>query len=331
MSAPPPLIAHRDVAEVSAGEHLADEVGVGEVGHDVIGAEVGERCSGCDAVRGGSVSSATMSTQAVEAIKIIHGHMRTVFSSLAADDWAKPSACAGWRVQDVLAHVTSNQKEFVDPTPAPAEPSAGPAPAMKAEEAMEMLVAPRKDWTPQELIAEYDRFTEAWFAVMGAMQEEPLASTPLTLSDLGTYPTHLLAEAFAFDHYCHLRIDLLAPTGPLTVSLPPATDAELRPGIDWMFLGIPQMQPDDLPAVVTRPLGFVLTGSGGGEWTLRPGTDGTPMTVVEGVDADAAATVTSSAHDFVRWGTKRCDWRECATLSGDEAYGASVLDALNII
>jgi uncharacterized protein (TIGR03083 family) len=268
-----------------------------------------------------------MSTQAVEAIKIIHAHMRTVFTSLATDDWAKPSACAGWRVQDVLAHVTSNQKEFVDPTPAPAEPM----PAMKAEAAMEMLVAPRKDWTPEELLAEYDRFTEAWFGVLGAMQEEPLASAPLALADLGTYPTHLLAEAFAFDHYCHLRIDLLAPTGPLTVALPPATDAEVRPGIDWMFLGIPQMQPDDLPSVVTKPLGFVLTGSGGGAWTLRPGVDGAPMTVVEGLDADAAATVTSSAHDFVRWGTKRCDWRECSTLTGDEPYGAAVLDVLNII
>lgn len=268
-----------------------------------------------------------MTTQAVDALAIIHGHMRTVFTSIAADDWEAPSACAGWSVKDVLAHVTSNQKEFVDPTPAPAEPT----PPMKAEEAMEMLVAPRKDWAAADLLAEYDRYSEGWFGVLRAMQDEPLASSPLPLADLGTYPTHQLAEAFAFDHYCHLRIDLLAPTGPLDVALPEPTDAEVRPGIDWMFLGIPQMQPDDLPALVVRPFGFELTGPGGGTWTLRPGAGGAPMTVVAGLDADAAATVTSSAHDFVRWGTKRCDWRECASVRGDEAYGAAVLDALNII
>ena len=73
------------------------------------------------------------------------------------------------------------------------------------------------------------------------------------LADLGTYPMHMVANAFAFDHYCHLRID---------------------------------------PA--------------------------------------AQATVESSAHDFVRWGTERCDWRECCSVVGDEDY-AAVLDTLDIV
>lgn len=268
-----------------------------------------------------------MSVQAVAAIRTIHSHLRTVLTSLSADEWAAPSACAGWRVQDVLAHVTSNQKEFVDPTPPPAEPM----PAMTAEQAMEALVAPRKDWTPADLLAEYDRYTESWFAVLDALQQEPAASAPLALADLGTYPTHQIAEAFAFDHYCHLRVDLLAPTGPLTVDLPAATHEEVRPGVDWMFAGIPQMQPVELPPIVTAPLGFELTGPGGGGWTLRPAVDGGLLDVHEGVDADVVATVTSSAHEFVRWGTKRCDWRECATVTGDEAYAATVLDTLNIV
>jgi uncharacterized protein (TIGR03083 family) len=268
-----------------------------------------------------------MSTQAVAAIRTIHSHLRTVLTSLSAEQWAAPSACAGWRVQDVLAHVTSNQKEFVDPTPPPAEPM----PAMTAEQAMEALVAPRKDWTPADLLAEYDQYTESWFAVLDMLQTEPAASAPLALADLGTYPTHQIAEAFAFDHYCHLRVDLMAPTGPLTIDLPAATHEEVRPGVDWMFAGIPQMQPVELPPVVTAPLGFSLTGPGAGEWTLRPAADGGLLEVHEGLDADVAATVSSSAHDFVRWGTKRCDWRECSTVSGDESYAATVLDTLNIV
>lgn len=268
-----------------------------------------------------------MTTAAVDAIRIIHGHFRTVLTRLSDADWAAPSACEGWRVQDLLAHVTSNQKEFVDPTPPPAEPM----PAMTAEQAMEALVAPRKDWTPAELLAEYDRYTDAWFAVLDAMQQEPMASTMSPLADLGTYPLHKVANAFAFDHYCHLRIDLLQPTGPLSVDLGEPTDAEVRPGIEWMLDGIPQMQPGVLPPVVTQPLGLRLTGPGGGDWTLRPAEGDGPLTITDGIGDDVAATVTSSAHDFVRWGTQRCDWRECSTVTGDETYAALVLDTLNIV
>jgi hypothetical protein len=206
---------------------------------------------------------------------------------------------------------------------------------MTAEQAMEALVAPRRDWTPDELLAEYDRYADAWFGVLDAMQQEPTASTLGPLADLGTYPMHMVANAFAFDHYCHLRVDLLQPTGPLPDEIGEVTDAELRPGIEWMLAGIPQMQPGVLPPVVTRPLGLVLTGPGGGEWTIRPSIDGDEeqpsLTIATGIAADAAATVESSAHDFVRWGTQRCDWRECCTVTGDDAYAATVLDALNIV
>ena len=267
-----------------------------------------------------------MTTAAVDAIRLIHGHVRTVLDGLDAADWDKPSACAGWTVKDVFSHMTSNQKEVADPTPPPADP----LPAMTAEQAMEALVAPRKDWTPAEVRAEYERYLEPWLGALAAMQEEPMASMAAPVADLGTYQLHSLANAFAFDHYCHLRIDLLAPTGPLADTLPAATDAEVRPGIEWMLIGMPQMQPAELAAVVSRPLGLTLTGAGGGLWTLHPaGADGL-IAITEGL-GDVAATVSSSAHDFVRWGTKRCDWRECCTVDGDAAYAASMLDALNIV
>jgi uncharacterized protein (TIGR03083 family) len=176
-----------------------------------------------------------MTTAAVDAVRIIHDHMRSVLDHLTETDWLAPSACGGWTVKDVVAHVTSNQKEMVDPSPAPPEPM----PAMGAEAAMEALVAPRKDWSPQQLRDEYDQHTAAWLGALTALQDEPMASTVTSIADLGSYPLHQLANAFAFDHYCHLRIDLLAPTGPLSIALPAATDAEVRPGIEWMLTGMP--------------------------------------------------------------------------------------------
>ncbi len=270
-----------------------------------------------------------MSIDAIAGLRANHDDLRLVLAAVSADDWPRPSACAGWRVQDVLAHVTSNFKEMVDPTPAP-QPPASPAPAMKAEDAMEALVAPRKSWSPAELLAEYDRYRDAALAILAGMQDEPLASTPFPVADLGTYAMHQLANAYCFDHYCHLRHDLLAPKGPLAITLPPVDDARLRPGIDWMWSGLPQMCRESM-TVVTEPIGFVLTGPGGGSWTVHPaGSDGL-VTIVEGDAGPAAATVTSSAHDFVSWGTHRSDWRASCALDGDIAYATAVLDAIDIV
>ena len=45
---------------------------------------------------------------------------------------------------------------------------------------------------------------------------------------------------------------------------------------------------------------------------------------------DAAAIITSTAHDFVIWGTRRRPWGDFVKISGDDAYAARFLDALNI-
>ena len=62
------------------------------------------------------------------------------------------------------------------------------------------------------------------------MQAEPTASTRVALADLGTYQMHWLANAYCFDHYCHLRHDLLAPGGPVKRPLRTVDDAMVRPG-----------------------------------------------------------------------------------------------------
>lgn len=264
-----------------------------------------------------------MTQQAVDALRAIHKEVRAVAASLSEEQWQAPSACEGWRVQDVFAHLTSNLKETVEPTPAPAEG----APELKAEEAMEALVAPRKDWTPRELMAEYDQYVDGWLGAMAAMQNEPTASTEAPLADLGTHQLHLVANAFAFDHYCHLRIDLADVAGPLS----DADDLMVRPGIEWMLAGMPQMQVEQLKAAVESELVLDLTGPGGGQWTISPASGDGMISVTEGASAEAVSTISSSAHDFVSWGTKRSDWRDACEVTGDDVAAAAFLDTLDII
>lgn len=264
-----------------------------------------------------------MSVEGLKALEIAVNEVKSVITTLTDAEWAKPSGCAGWTVRDLVAHMSSNYKETVDPTPPPAEPILLPA-----ERMMDLLVDMREGWTNQQILDEYLAYCDQAVAVLASFQEEPLASTVIPLADLGSYPMNQLADAYAFDHYCHLRIDLLAPDGPIERNVPNADAARLGPAIGWMITGMPQMQAD-LGLSLSAPITLSLTGPGGGVWTIAPA--GNDITVTPGKSADAVADVSSNGHGFIDWGTKRSDWREHCKVTGDAAVAATFLDALNII
>jgi hypothetical protein len=250
----------------------------------------------------------------------------TVFESLSADEWGRPSGCAGWRVQDVAAHMSSNFKETADPSPRPPEP----LPPMPAERLMDLLVQPRLEWSAEQVLSELRTYAPRLVETLEAMQEPPLARSPLAVADLGTYEMHQLADAYAFDLYCHLRVDVLAPRGPIERDLPPADDLRIGPAVGWMLAGLPQMQGDAF-AFVDRAIGLRLDGPGGGDWLISPAGDDRLTVVASDIDGAAAAVVRSSAAAFVVWGTKRTDWREHVELDGDVQLATRFLDTLNIV
>ena len=169
-------------------------------------------------------------------------------------------AAPAGRSRDLVAHMSSNYKETVEPSPPPPEPLNLPAERLMdllvdLRDGVEQRAGPRRVPAVLRLRA---------LATLTALQDEPLASTVIPLADLGSYPMHLLADAYAFDHYCHLRVDLLSPHGPIElVAPPPPDDASIAPAVGWMLAGIPQMQPG-LQRSLTGHIRLVLTGAGGG-------------------------------------------------------------------
>ena len=168
-----------------------------------------------------------MSAEGVTAVRLGIDDALLVFEGLS-EEWSRPSGCAGWRVQDVAAHAGSNFKATVDPPPPPAEPLA----PMSAERMMDLLVEPRRGWTSEQVLDEVRTFGPRLVETLEALQLEPVASSPMTMADLGTYKMHQLADAYAFDLYCHLRIDVLAPRGPIeakTRTPPPSSGRMATP------------------------------------------------------------------------------------------------------
>jgi len=266
-----------------------------------------------------------VSQEGLRGVRLAVDEVKAVIATLTPDEWASPSGCAGWTVKDLVAHMSSNYAETVEPSPPPPEPIALPA-----ERLMDLLVEPRKGWTDAQVRDEYFSYCDRAVDALAALQEPPMADTVIPIADLGSYPLHQLADAYAFDHYCHLRVDLLAPHGPIHRDVPAADEARLGPAIRWMLIGLPQMQPE-LRAALDSPIRLTLTGPGGGSWTIAPVGDEIVVSEAGPGSGEAAADVVSDGHAFVIWGTARQSWRDHCTVTGDEAVAARFLDALNII
>jgi uncharacterized protein (TIGR03083 family) len=262
-----------------------------------------------------------MSKLAVEGLRAEHGAILEIARSLTTDEWDAPSDCAGWAVRDVVAHMASVLHGVVDPA-FMVDLSGG------TEQAMEKPVAERRAWPIADVLAEFETASEQVANLTEMAQEPPMSETMLPMNDLGTHPMSMLASTFTFDAYCHLRNDILRPNGPIDRPEPPRDEKRLRPTVEWMLAGLPWMSEQEL-RFVDRPVALVLDGPGGGEWTIGPvGVEGRVL-VRDGTEG-AVATVRSSDHDFVIWGTRRRPWREHTKVEGDAEYAARVLDATRI-
>lgn len=267
-----------------------------------------------------------MSKLAVEGFRAERDAILGIAHSLSEYEWELPSDCAGWTVRDVVAHMAGSLHGVLDPSYMPQGGSLDDPEAM-----MELGVAERRDWTTEQIIEEYALATGQALDVFASFQEPPMADTMIPMGKLGTHPMSIVPATFLFDHYCHLRVDLLAPIGPIDRPEPPRDEARLRPTVAWMLAGLPAMCEDEL-RFVDRPLVLHLDGPGGGTWTIRPPGEGaTLVEVTEDAARDAAARVRSTDHDFVIWGTQRRPWRDYVEMSGDTDFAAHVLDGVNII
>ncbi len=265
-----------------------------------------------------------MSELAVEGFRAEREAILSVAKDLSADEWMMPSACAGWTVRDVMGHMACTLHGVIDPAFLP-DMAGG------TESSMEPAVAERRSWPIEQVIDEYETYSGQAADLFESVQAAPLSETMLPMGDLGTHPMSILPSTFLFDGYTHLRNDMLTPNGSVDRPQPPRDEKRLRPTMDWMLAGLPWMCADALDGVVDRPLALSLEGPGGGTWTIAPGGEDGRVVVSESTNGDVVATVHSTDHDFVIWGTRRAPWRSMVKIEGDEDYAARVLDAIKII
>jgi uncharacterized protein (TIGR03083 family) len=228
-----------------------------------------------------------MTKRAVEAFASERDVALDVLRSLSDAEWDAPSGCEGWSVKDVVIHMSSTLQLVAD-----AENAEFPDPSLPAEEGIDKVVASRRGMSNAEVLALYADVSEKAEASINGLQLDGIADTELPMGDLGTHPMHMLANAFAFDLYTHLRVDLVPPRGPLDRSLPEVQPVVLDATLEWLLAGLPQMCTEALRPQVTKPLVLELTGPGAGTWTIAPTDDQSRACVVtEGAAAELAGGV----------------------------------------
>lgn len=258
-----------------------------------------------------------MTKAAIDALRAEQQRALDLFAGLSAAEWAAPSGCAGWRVQDVAQHMASVFHSIADPS------SIEGGTSSDVEQNAEVPVQARRDWTPDQVVAEYVEWSEKGIGALAMMQEPGMAEMVIALANLGSHPMHILGNAIVFDHYCHLRHDIGAAVDRAAAL--PRDPAALAATVDWMLAGVPQMCTAAL-ADCTQGVNLVFSDLDGAGYTLAPGA---PLWIVtSGVDAALPAVITS-AHDFISWGTKRADWRTMDVRADGAA--AATLDAINVI
>lgn len=266
-----------------------------------------------------------MTAMAIAALKAERSEVLDLAHSLTLAEWHMASDCDGWRVQEVVAHMAAVFRGIVEPGSVPTGDTED------VEASAEAGVAERKSWEPAEVLAEYEEYSAKAIEAMNAMQDPPMADMVIPMGNLGSYPLHILANALAFDHYCHIRNDILKPNGPIDRPRPPDDDLRLGPTVVWMTTGIPQMCAGAM-AHQNYSIVLELTGPGGGAWTYGPVGGNGLVAFHSGETTQAVATVKSSTKDFVVWSTKRRPWRDMAVvIHGDSVRAAEFLDAVNVI
>jgi uncharacterized protein (TIGR03083 family) len=248
-----------------------------------------------------------------------------LMETLQEPEWEAPSACDGWRVQDVIAHLAGFFAMLAEP--ALAKPL---TPCDSSEAVNEEVVAARRHRTASRVCEEYQRSSHRALEALTRVENPAVASRLICMGDIGSYPVSAMSEAVCFDHLCHLAHDLLTPAGPLEGPRPPLDEVRLAPALDWMLRGLPTMSGHHLAAVLDRPVVLELSGPGGRRVRIaRDDHTGVSITSAQTVDGDDL--VRSEGIAFLAWATHRVSWHGVVQLHGDETRLGRVLDRIRVV
>src|SRR5205807_10268214 len=158
-----------------------------------------------------------------------------MLAELREDDWRSPSRCAGWTVQDVIAHLVGvsvcwRASVLAGLAGTPPRVLAGFDPATTPA----LMVAPMRELSPTEVFDRFVASNDAFLAVLADLDNAGWVM--LAESPAGHVPIRLIACHALWDCWVHERdvaqpLGLTPPTEPDEVGSRVRYAAALRPAL----------------------------------------------------------------------------------------------------
>jgi uncharacterized protein (TIGR03084 family) len=238
-------------------------------------------------------------TEIFEDLKAEYEQLDGVLTGLTVEQWAQPSAAAGWTVADVVLHLAQSEELAVASIAGEEVPLSAER-AGKVDDWADELVAAQRDIAPGDLLA---RWRAAAFAVPAALRTVP-KGTRLRWVTNRISPAALATTRLA-EHWTHAH-DITDALG-----IPNPDTARLR-HIAWL-------------GHRTLPYAFAVENIEGGPVhceLIAP--DGQTWRFG---DPDAPSTITGPAGEFCRVGARRLAPAD-STLKATGPHGPQALSVL---
>jgi uncharacterized protein (TIGR03083 family) len=258
-------------------------------------------------------------TDSVANLATVWASIDDLCSGLSDDEWAKPTGCPGWSVQDHLSHIIDFESRALGRDAPAHQPPEFPYLRNDLGRVNEIGVDARRARSGPEVLAEFRDVTQERLARLRAMTSADLAAPTMTPAGPGTVAD--LLNLRVMDSWSHEQ-DIRRATGR-----PGHTQGAVVDQATAHFISF-------LPYVV----GKRAAAPEGSAVQFRVG-DLEPVTVeVAGGRgrfaagaAEPAVVVTLAATTFGALVCGRSDAPGDAVLSGDETLGNKILDSLGLM
>ena len=224
--------------------------------------------------------------------------LEEILAGLGDEQWAAPSAAAGWSVADVVLHLAQSEEAVVASVDgATLRPESGSGGTV--DQIMDDLVTAQR----AEPAVVFGRWREARRAAVAALRAAD-PGKPLSWVEAPMKPATMATTRLA-EHWAH-GLDI---TGPLGIAFP---DTDRLRHVAWLGHGtLPYAF--SLVGEPAHPIYCHLTGPGGESWEYGPD--------------DADSSIIGLAGSFCRVGAQRLA-PEDAALIASGPYGAAALRVL---
>ena len=268
-----------------------------------------------------------MSQQMVDLMETVWKSIDGLCSGLTPEQWAMPTECPGWAVQDQVSHLVGSECRLLG-RPAPEhEPSDTSHVRNEVGQGNEVLVDYRRQFSGADVLAEFREITAERLGVLRAMTDEEFAAD--TPNPLGTGPYTDLLAIRIYDAWVHEQ-DMRRTLGtPGHLGGPVAQHSYGRTAMAMPFVVGRKVRPDDGASVV-----FEITGEVGG--TIALNMDGGRANRMDPAPVSPTVRLTMDLTAFNALGTGRWTAEQALAggqveIVGDQALGERIVGEMNFM